>query len=123
MVFEFEGAHGVRHLLDRIRLAVRVVVHGIDAPLGAGAVMLGVQNAVHDRVAHVEVGRRHIDLGAQHTRAIGEFSFAHTLEEVEVLVDGAVAIRALIAGLGERTAMLANLVGAQIVDIGFAVSY
>ena len=47
------------------RLAVREVVHRIDAPLVAGAVMLGVQDAVHHRVAHVQIGRGHVDLGAQ----------------------------------------------------------
>ena len=66
MVGELERAHGVGDVLDGIRLAVGVVVHGVDAPLVAGAVMRGVQDAVHDRVAHVEVGRGHVDLGAEH---------------------------------------------------------
>src|SRR5260370_319271 len=64
MIFEFERANGVRDMLDGIGLPVREVVHGIDAPLAAGAVVLGVQDAVHDRIAHVEVRRRHVDLGA-----------------------------------------------------------
>ena len=81
--------------------AVREVVHRIDAPLVAGAVMLGVQDAVHHRVAHVEVGRRHVDLGAQGARAVGELAGLHAREQVEVLLDGAVAVRALLAGLGE----------------------
>ena len=65
VVGELEGAHGVGDALDGIRLAVGVVVHGVDAPLVAGAVMRGVEDAVHDRVAHVEVGRGHVDFGAQ----------------------------------------------------------
>ena len=39
VVGELQRAHGVRDVLDRIRLAVRVVVHRIDAPLVAGAVV------------------------------------------------------------------------------------
>ena len=65
VIFEFQGADGVGDAFDGIALPVRVVVHGIDAPLVAGAVMLGVEDAVHDGVAQVEVGRRHVDFGAQ----------------------------------------------------------
>ena len=88
------------------RLPVRVVVHRIDAPLVAGAVMLGVQDAVHHRVAHVEVGRRHVDLGAQRARAVRKLARLHAREQVEVLFDGAIAVRALLAGLGQRAAIL-----------------
>ena len=68
VVGELQGAHGVGDVLDGVRLAVGVVVHGVDAPLVAGAVVRGVKDAVHDRVAHVEVGRGHVDLGAEHAR-------------------------------------------------------
>ena len=82
MIGEFQRAHGVGDVLDGIRLAVRVVVHGIDAPLVAGAVVRGVKDAVHDRIAHVEVGRGHVDLGAQNARAVGELAGFHSLKEV-----------------------------------------
>src|ERR1039458_10587294 len=59
----------MRDALDGVGLAVREIVHRIDAPLVARAVMFGVQNAVHHRIAHVQVLRSHIDLGAQGTRA------------------------------------------------------
>ena len=39
MIGELERAHGVGDALDGIGLAVGVVVHGIDAPLVAGAVV------------------------------------------------------------------------------------
>ena len=71
--------------LDGIRLPVREVVHRVDAPLVAGAVMLGVQDAVHHRVAHVQVGRGHVDLGAQRARAVGKLAGLHALEQVQVL--------------------------------------
>ena len=120
MVFKLEGANGVGDALDGVALAVGVVVHRVDAPLVSGAVMAGVQDAVHDRIAHVEIRRGHVDLGAQGARAIGELAGSHALEQVEVLLDGAVAIRAVAAGLVERAAMLPNLIGGQIADVGFA---
>ncbi len=102
------------------RLAVGEVVHRVDAPLVAGAVMLGVEDAVHDRVAQVEVGGGHVDLGAQRARAVGEFAGAHALEQVQVLFDGAVAVGAFLARLGQRAAVLADLVRGQVADVGLA---
>ena len=49
VIFEFERADGVRDAFDGIGLAVREVVHRIDGPLVAGAMMLGVEDAVHHR--------------------------------------------------------------------------
>ena len=79
-----------------------------------------MQDAVHHRVAQVEVRRRHVDLGAQRARAVGELAGAHALEQVEVLLDGAVAVRAFLAGLGQRAAVLADLLGGQVADVRLA---
>ena len=72
MVLELERAERVRNLLDRVGLAVREIVHRIDAPVIAGAMMSRMQDAIHDRVAHVEVSGRHVDLGAKHFAAVWE---------------------------------------------------
>ena len=93
MHVEFQGADRVGDPLDRVALAVGVVVHRVDAPFVASAVMLGVDDAVHDRVAEQHVGVGHVDLGAQDLFAVGEFALLHALEQVEVLLDGAVAPR------------------------------
>ena len=77
---------------DRVRLAVGVVVHRVDAPLVARAVVRGVQDAVHDRIAHVEVGRGHVDLGAQRAAAVRELAGPHALEQVQVLLHGPIAV-------------------------------
>ena len=120
VIFEFEGADGVGDALDGIALPVRVVVHGVDAPLVAGAVMLGVEDAVHDGVAHVEVGRRHVDFGAEGAAAIGELAGLHAGEEVEIFFDAAIAVGALLAGFGGGAAVLADLVGGEVADVGLA---
>ena len=122
MVLKLQRTHGVRNFFERVRLAVRVVVHGINAPLVAGAVMLGVQDAVHHGIAHVQVRRSHVDFRAQDARAVGEFSGLHALEQIEIFFHRAIAMRAVLAGLGERAAMFANFFGGEIVDIGLAVA-
>ncbi len=117
---ELERADRVRDALDRVGLAVREVVRRVDAPRVAGARMRRVQDPVQHRVAQVDVRRGHVDPGAQHARAVGELAAAHPLEEVEVLLDRAVAPRAVPAGLGQRAAVLADLVGREVVDVGLA---
>ncbi len=67
--------------LDGVALPVGKVVHRVDAPLATGAVVLRlVQDAIHHRIAQVDVGRGHIDPGAQHSGAVGELASAHALE-------------------------------------------
>ena len=43
-------------------------------------------------------------------RAVGELAGAHAREQVQVLLDGAVAVGAVLARLGQRAAVLADLV-------------
>ncbi len=120
MALELEGTDGVRDALDGVRLPVGEVVGRVDAPGAAGARMLRVEDAIQDRVAQVDVGRRHVDARAQHASSIGELAGAHAREEVEALLRGPVPPRALPAGLGERAAVLADLVGAEVVHVGLA---
>lgn len=95
--------------LDGVRLTVGEVVVGVDAPLVAGLVMVGMTDAVQDRVAQVHVRRRHVDLGAQHTLAILELAGLHAREQVEVFLDAAVAERAVAARLGQAAAVFLGL--------------
>ena len=52
----------------------------------------------------------------------GKFAGAHAAEQVEVLVDAARAVRRVLARLGQRAAMLADLVGRQRIDVGDALA-
>ena len=74
VVLELERAERVRDVLERVRNAVRPVVGGIDAPVVAGAVVRGVADAIHGRVAQVDVGRGHVDLRAHDVLAVGELA-------------------------------------------------
>ena len=120
MVGELQRADGMGDTLDGVRLAVGEVVRGVDAPRITRAWVRGVQDAVQHRVAEVDVARRHVDLRAQHTRAVGELARPHPREQVQALLDGAIAPRAGDARLGERPAVLADLVRGQVVDVRLA---
>ena len=79
--------------LHGIVLAVRPIVHRIDFPFRTGAVMRRfVQNAVHHRVAHVYIGMRHIDFGAQNTRTVGKFAILHAFEQIEIFFHAALSV-------------------------------
>ena len=77
MVFKLKRADGMGDSLNGIGLAVGEVVHRIDAPLISRSMMFRAQDPIHNGIAHVEVGRRHVDLRSQCTRPIGKLSRAH----------------------------------------------
>ena len=46
--------------------------------------MRGPQDAIHDRVAQVDVRGGHVDLRSQRARAVGEQAVLHALKEAEI---------------------------------------
>ena len=117
VMLEFERANRVRDPFDRVFETVRPVVHRVDVPLRPLTVVRRADDAVHHRVAHIEVRRRHVDLSAERFRAVRELAVAHSLEKVEVFFDGAVAPRARFARLGRRSAGFADLIGGQVANV------
>ena len=120
MVLEFQRADRMRDAFDGVRLAVGVVVARIDRPFGAGARMLGMQDAIEHGVAQVDVAGGHVDFRAQHARAVRKFAGLHAAEQVEVFLHRAVAERRVLAGFRQRAAVDADLFLRLVVDIGMA---
>ncbi len=118
--FKFQGAERVRDALQCVLNRVCEIVHRIDAPLVALSVMVHVADAVNDGVAHVEVAGGQVDLRAQRAASLGELAVFHALEQVEVFLDGAVAVRAY-GGLADIAAELAELFRRQVADVGKAL--
>ena len=117
MILVLEGAERVRDPLERVRQRMREVVHRIDAPVVASAMVRGVADPVQRRIPHVEVRRRHVDLRAQDMRAVRELARAHPGEEIDVLLGRSIAVRAVPPRFGQRAAVLPHLVGRQTVDV------
>ena len=97
---------------------MRKVVHRIDTPGLAGALVIDMTNSVQRGIAQVHVWRRHVYFCAQHVLAIGKLAVAHAPEQIEVLLDATITMRAVLARLGQRAAILANFFSAQTVDVG-----
>ena len=82
-------------MLNRIALAVREVIHRIYAPLVASTVMVGVDDAVQERVAEEHVRMCHVYFRTEHLLTIRIFSSLHFTEKLKILLNAAVAPRAL----------------------------
>ena len=120
VVLELQGAERVGDLLDRVGQRVREVVHRVDEPVLAGAVVAQPADAVEGGVAQVQVGRRHVDPGAEHAGAVRELPGAHPPEPVEVLFRRAAAPGALPARRLQRAPGLPDLVRGLVVHIRLA---
>ena len=107
---KLQCAQRVGDALNRVRQAVREIVHRVDTPLVTGAVMLRFADAIQHRIAHVQVRRGHIDLRPQHPRAVLEFADPHTLEQLEIFLRRPIAVRTVFAGASRGAAMLGDLV-------------
>lgn len=96
MVFELNRAHGVRDMLHRVLNRMCEVIQRINAPLVSNAVMGCVNNTIDCRIAHVHVRRCHINLCAQRLCSLLIFARTHFLKQLEVFLDRAVTIRAVL---------------------------
>ncbi len=117
---ELERADGMGDAFVRILQGVGVVVHRVDAPLIAGVMVVRLADAVDDRVAHVHVRRRHVDLGAQHGLAFVVFSAGHALERREVLLHRRIARGAGLAAMLLVAVVFADLLLRKEADISLA---
>jgi len=55
--------------------------------------------------------------------AVGELAQMHFAKELEVLLDAALAVGAVLAGLGERAAQRAHLLRGEAVHVGVAAAH
>ena len=94
------------------------VIHGVDAPLVAGVVVVVVGDAVDDGVAHVHVAARHVNLGTQHSGTLGELAVLHGLELSEVFLYRTVAVGGVGAGGAQVATLLAHGLTILLIHIG-----
>ena len=83
VILKFERANRVRDVFQRIRDRMREVVHRINAPGVAGAVVVGMADTVQRRIAQIHVGGGHVDTGTQDVQAIGKLTGFHAPEQVQ----------------------------------------
>ena len=94
-----------------------IIVHRVDAPLVARILVRHVANAVDRGIAHVHIRRGHVDLGAQDVLAFGKLALEHATKQLQIFFHAAVAMRAVLPRLGQRTPVFADFIGAEAVDV------
>ena len=82
VILKFERAERMGDMLHSVLNGVGEIIHGVDAPLVAGAVVSGVVYAVDNGVAHIEVAAGKVNFGAKRHFAVFKFARAHTGEKV-----------------------------------------
>src|SRR5262247_218616 len=97
-----------------------IVVHRINAPRVARAVMGYAENAIHDGVAHEHVAGGHIDFGTEDVGPIPELTGPHARKQIEVFLDRALAIGALPARSRRCAAVGTDFLSAQAVNVRLA---
>src|SRR5215203_5751096 len=103
------------HPFNRIGKRMGKVVHWINAPLVPRAIMMGMADAIEQWVTHLHVGGSHVNLGAQHMRAIGKLTSPHAAKEVEILLHATIAMGTCATCLCHGPAVFANLFFIQTV--------
>ena len=93
MGLKFQATQGVGDPLQGVLDRVGKVVHGVDAPSVALAVMMDITDTINDRVAHIKIAGGQVDLRPQGPRPLREFPGTHPGEKIEVLLHRAVPIR------------------------------
>ena len=75
---------------------------------------------VNDRISHIDVGRRHINLGTEHFLAVLIFSRTHLFKQLQVFFYGAIAVRAFFSRLSQRAAVFSHLLRRKVAHKRFS---
>ena len=107
----------MRDVFNCIALTVSKVIHGIDAPLVAGAMVVGMFDSVNDRITHVHILMRHVDLRPKNLLSVAISSFFHFLKKRAVLLNGSGAIRTIFSRLRRCTFQRSDLLCSTVIYI------
>ena len=119
MRFKLQRAKAVGNSLNRVLDRVGKVVHRVNAPAVACAVVLKAVNAVNYRIAHIKVARGEVDFCAERHASVLKLALAHTLKQIKAFLNRSVAVGAFCRSLGVA-AVLAHLLGVELAYIGKA---
>ena len=122
MDLELERANGMGDALQIIADRMGVIVHRVQAPTVSSPVVRGMADPVQGRVTQMNVRRRHVDARPKGAGAVRELALPHALEQIEVLLHGALAPWARLAGTLGHTPVLRHLFRVQVAYVGLAAA-
>ena len=106
---------------DGIFIPVSKIIKRINTPIITGMIVGFLENTIHNRIPHIEVGMSHINFSPQNTFTLLKLTIFHFLKEGKILLCWPVSIGWFHPGLGESAPSFPNLVGSLMVYISFSL--
>ena len=116
VILEFQRADRMGDAFDRILDRMGKIIHRVDAPFVSRILMGDMGDAVDDRISHVHVRGRHVDLRPQHLGAVLIHAILHVLEEFQVLFHRAVPVGRILTGLCQGSPVFPDLLRGKVTD-------
>ena len=120
VIFKFQRTDGMCDMFNGIFDGMSKIIHGVNAPFIACIVMCDMCYTIDNGISHVDVGRCHIDLGAEYPFSVCTFTIFHALKKLQVLLYASVTVGTVFAGLFQRSAIFTNFIGRQITHISLS---
>ena len=117
MLYKLECTPRVGYTLEVVALAVSEIVHRVCIPLIACTDMRNIEYTIDKGIAEQHVGMSHVDLGAQNQCAWLALAAVHELEQLQVLLNGAVAIGAVCTWACGGSLLLGNHLGTLLINV------
>ena len=99
----------MRNPLNGVLNWMRIIVKRIYAPFVTLPVMGSMCDSINCRVSHINVRRRHINLGSQSMRTVFKLAIFHSLKEIKIFFNAPVSVRTVFARLSKGSAILTHL--------------
>ena len=121
MAHKFQGAKRVRHSLEEVTLAMRIVIHRIGIPFVARSVVRHIQHTIHDWVAEVHVRTCHVNLSTQNHLSTFHASTVHFLKQTQIFLHRSIPIRTVHSSLRRSTLLGSNLLTGLLIHVCLAL--
>ena len=117
---EFKGANRVSDTLQIVTLTMRKIIHRIGIPLITSTPVRKIKHTVHNRVAEVHIGTRHINLRTKNHFAWFNITAIHFAEKLQTFFCGAVAIRTIFSWFGRCSFLCGNFFRSLLIYISLS---
>ena len=104
--------------LNCIFLTVSKIIRRVYIPVATGAVMSELFHPVEYWISQIDVRRLHINFCSQRHSTLIDTALLHLFEQVQTLLDRAIAMGAVFTPLDQGAAVIAHLLRVQFTHIG-----
>ena len=115
---KFQRTDRVRDFLNGIRLTMGKIIHRVDAPFVARAVVMRVFDSVNDRITEVHIGRSHVDFSPQHVGSVAKLTRPHPPKQIKIFVHRPIPKWTFSTRFGRIPFLDGDFFGSRVVHVG-----